>query len=56
MYVAPQWVNRHLLPPLIDNKQGEQKMTLRLAALAKWVAELCDIGLRACHCVKEFNL
>jgi hypothetical protein len=27
MYVQPQWVNMHLLPPLIDNKRGEPKMT-----------------------------
>jgi hypothetical protein len=31
-------------------------MTLRLAALVKQVAELCDAGLRACHCAKEFTL
>jgi hypothetical protein len=33
-----------------------QKMTPRLAALVKRVAELHDTGLRTCHCVKEFTL
>jgi hypothetical protein len=28
----------------------------RLAALTKHVAELCQTGLNACHCVKEFYL
>jgi hypothetical protein len=56
MHVAPQWVNKHLLPPLIDNKRGEQEMTSHLAALVKWVAELCNAILQACHCVEEFTL
>jgi hypothetical protein len=42
--------------PLIDNKRGEPKMTRRLAALVKWVAELRAAGLQVCHCVKEFTL
>jgi hypothetical protein len=46
----------HFLPPLIDKKWGEPKMTLRLAALVKWVAELRDSGLWAHHCAKEFTL
>jgi hypothetical protein len=25
IHVAPQWANRHMLPPLIDNKQREPK-------------------------------
>jgi hypothetical protein len=56
MHVLPQWVNKHLLPLLIDNKRGEPKMTLCLAALVKWVAELHDAGLRACHCIEESTL
>jgi hypothetical protein len=56
MHIPPQWVNRHLLPPLIDNKRGEPKMTPRLAALVKWVIELRDASLQACHCVEEFTL
>jgi hypothetical protein len=40
MHVAPQWVNMHLLPPLIDKKWGEAKMTPRLDTFVKWVAKL----------------
>jgi hypothetical protein len=46
----------HLLLPLIDNKWGEPKMTPRLAALVKRVAELHDSGLWVCHCGEEFTL
>jgi hypothetical protein len=56
MHAQPQWVNMHLLLPLIDDKRGEPKMALCLAALVKRVTELCDSGLRACHCAKEFTL
>jgi hypothetical protein len=56
MHVPPQWMNKHLLPLLIDNKRGEPKITPRLAALVKWVAELCNAGLQACHCTEEFTL
>jgi hypothetical protein len=45
----------HLLPPLIDDKQGEPKMTLRLTALVKQVAKLHDIVIRACHCAEDFT-
>jgi hypothetical protein len=31
-------------------------MTPRLAALVKWVIELRDASLQACHCVEEFTL
>jgi hypothetical protein len=47
MHVPPQWVNKHLLPPLIDNKRGESKTTPRLVALVKRVAKLHDTDLRA---------
>jgi hypothetical protein len=30
-------------------------MTPRLAALVKRVAELCEAGLKVCHCVEEFT-
>jgi hypothetical protein len=40
MHVEPQWVNMYLLPPLIDKKRGELKMTPRLTALIKRVTEL----------------
>jgi hypothetical protein len=56
MHIDPQWVNRHLLPPLIHNKRGEPEMTARLTALVKRVTKLHDIGLRACHCAEEFIL
>jgi hypothetical protein len=56
MHVAPQWVNRHFLPPLINNMRGEQKMTPRLTALVKRVAKLHDVGFQACHYVEEFTL
>jgi hypothetical protein len=53
---SPQWANRHLLPPLIDNKRERPKMTPRLTALVKRVTELRDTGLRECHYAKEFIL
>jgi hypothetical protein len=56
MHVQPQWVNRHLLPPIIDDKWGEPKMTPHLVALVKQVAELHDSGLWARHCAEEFTL
>jgi hypothetical protein len=56
MHVLPQWSNKHLLPPHIDDKQGEPEMTPLLATLVKWVIELCSTSLRACHCAEEFNL
>jgi hypothetical protein len=52
----PQWVNKHLLSPLIDDKQGEPEATPHLAMLVKRVAELYDTGLRACHYAEEFTL
>jgi hypothetical protein len=45
MHVELPWVNKHLLPPLIDDKRKEPKMTPRLTSLVKRVAKLCDIGL-----------
>jgi hypothetical protein len=58
MHVKPQWMNGQLYPPppLVDKKRGEPKMTPRLAALVKRVAELHVTGLRACHYVGEFTL
>jgi hypothetical protein len=54
--VEPQWVNMHLLPPLIDDNWGESKMTPRLTVLVKQVAELRDTSLWTCHCAEEFTL
>jgi hypothetical protein len=31
-------------------------MTPRLVALVRWVVELHDFGLQACHCTEEFTL
>jgi hypothetical protein len=56
MHVPPQWVNRHLLPPLIDNKRGESELTPRLTTLVKRVVELHDVGIWACHYAEEFTL
>jgi hypothetical protein len=56
MHIPPQWVNRHLLPPLIDKKRKDLKLAPRLAALVKRVIELHDVGLRACHYIEEFTL
>jgi hypothetical protein len=56
MHTAPQWMNKHLLLPQIDDKQREPKMTPRLQALIARVDELRQSDLRACHCAKEFTL
>jgi hypothetical protein len=56
MHVEPQWANKQLYSPLVDKKQGEPKMTSRLATLVKRVAELHAAGLQARHCVEEFTL
>jgi hypothetical protein len=55
MHIQPQWVKRHLLPLLIDKKQGESKMIPCLAALVKRVAELHDSDLWVRHYVEEFT-
>jgi hypothetical protein len=54
-HVELQWMNMHLVPLVIDDKRGELKMTPCLNTLVKWVAELCDTGLQACHCTEEFT-
>jgi hypothetical protein len=50
------WVNKLLFPPAIKNKRSERPMTNCLATLTKCVAELCQAGLEACHCVEELYL
>jgi hypothetical protein len=55
MHVEPQCVNMHLLPSLINDKRREPKMTPRLTAMVKQVAELHNVNLWACHCVDEFT-
>jgi hypothetical protein len=49
-------VNKLLFPPLVKDKWGEPPMIPRLATLVKQVAELCKVGLKACHCAEEFIL
>jgi hypothetical protein len=56
MHDQPPWVNKLMFPPAIKNKRSEPPMIDRLPALTKHVAELCQAGLEACHCVKEFYL
>jgi hypothetical protein len=56
MHDQPPWVNKILFPPAIKNKQSEPPMTDHLAALTKSVAELRQVGLKACHYVKELYL
>jgi hypothetical protein len=55
MHTPPQWVNRYMLSPLIDDKRAEPEMTLLLTALVQRVAGLRDVSLQACHCAKEFT-
>jgi hypothetical protein len=40
MHTDPQWTNKHLLLPHIDDKQKEPELTPRLKALVKRVTEL----------------
>jgi hypothetical protein len=56
IHTEPQWTNKHLLPPSIDDKRREPELTPRLKALVGQVTELRRAGLRACHCSKEFTL
>jgi hypothetical protein len=56
MHIEPQWVNKLLFPPFVKDKWGEPPMTPRLAALVKQVAELCEAGLKYCHCAEEFTI
>jgi hypothetical protein len=56
MHNTPQWLNKHLLPPHIDNKRKEPELMPHLKELIKRLTELCLIGLEACHCAKEFIL
>jgi hypothetical protein len=52
----PQWTNKYLLPPQIDDKRREPEMMPRLQALVNRVAKLHQASLRACHCAQEFTL
>jgi hypothetical protein len=54
MHDQPPCVNKLLFPPAIKNQWTKPPMIDRLVVLTKRVAELCQTGLEACHCVKEF--
>jgi hypothetical protein len=49
-------MNKHLLPPQIDDKRRQPEMMPRLQALVNRMAELYQTGLRACHYAEEFIL
>jgi hypothetical protein len=51
-----QWSNKHLLPPLIKEKQKNLEDTPHMKALVKWVTEHRWAGLDVCHCDEEFIL
>jgi hypothetical protein len=45
---------RGLLPPLIDDKDGEPAITPRLQEMIDEIMELHNIGLKATHCAEGF--
>jgi hypothetical protein len=49
-------VNKLLFPLDVTDKRNLMWMSARLSALVKQIAELRDVGLKACHCAKEFYL
>jgi hypothetical protein len=53
---VPQWPNKHLLLLLIQDKRKVLEEMLLLKMLVKWVIELHQAGLEACHCTEEFIL
>jgi hypothetical protein len=53
---TPQWPNKHLLSSLIADKRKNLEEMPRLKVMIKWVTELCQVRLEACHCVEEFIL
>jgi hypothetical protein len=44
-----------MFPPTIKAQRKESSMNARLAALVTRVSELCEAGLKACHCIEEFH-
>jgi hypothetical protein len=56
MHVLPQWTNKHLLSPQIDDKWEEPKIVPHLTTLVKRVTELRQVGLQACHYAEKFTL
>jgi hypothetical protein len=55
IHFEPQWSNKHLLPPLVENKRKEPEMTPHLETLVKRVTKLCWARLEVGHCTKEFT-
>jgi hypothetical protein len=53
---TPQWLNMHLLLPLITDKWKNPEEMPRLKVLITQVTELRQAGLEAFHCAKEFIL
>jgi hypothetical protein len=53
---APQWPNKHLLPPWVDDKSKVSKMMPHLRAFINHVITLHKASLKACHCAEEFIL
>jgi hypothetical protein len=56
MHTPAPWVNKLLFPLIIKDKWKEPLMNDSLSALVKHVAELCEAGLKAYHCIKECHL
>jgi hypothetical protein len=50
----PQWLNKHLLLPLIVDKRNAPEDSPQLQALVKRVPELHRARLEACHYAKGF--
>jgi hypothetical protein len=53
---APQWSNKHILPPLIRDKWKNPKETTCLKVLIKRVIELRWARLETCPYAEEFIL
>jgi hypothetical protein len=53
---TPQWPNKYLLPPQIEDKRKSPEETPRLKVLVKWVTELHQLWLEVFHCTEEFIL
>jgi hypothetical protein len=56
MHNPALWGNKFMFPPIIEDKRNEPLMNDCLTALVKSMAKLREAGLKACHCIEEFNL
>jgi hypothetical protein len=54
MHTDPQWTNKYILLPLIDDKPREPEITPRLQVLVDRETELYQTGLQVCHCAEEW--